>query len=327
MSQFDFTRDPNLSGTTFRTENNSALAAIASCHQGDSRPSYAVEGMIWVDDSSSPILEVLYYDGTDDIKIGEINVSEGIFVPTPALADNPSAPPNGFLWYNSTTHQFTGRIDSTNRPLLSSASGLGDLAGVDLDTPANRQILRHDGIDWINDVEGLTLLGTATPSSVASVSFNSLMTSAFQSYLLVGEGVVPATNATNLQLRFSTNNGDTWVNSGYAWNATENVTGNPVGNGGNPATLIQINTNTSSLNVSNSGTRGISFVTKILGSQNTSTRTQVVGNHHFWSSASTFAGGYHSGIYDATTAVNAVQLFFSSGNIATGVIKLYGVRA
>lgn len=43
------TENPNLTGDDHALEVESAVAALASCHSGASRPGYAVEGMLWYD--------------------------------------------------------------------------------------------------------------------------------------------------------------------------------------------------------------------------------------------------------------------------------------
>lgn len=50
-------------------------------HSGIVRPSYAREGMIWVDKSVSPWL-LKIYDGTDDIIIGKVDAGANTFVPS-----------------------------------------------------------------------------------------------------------------------------------------------------------------------------------------------------------------------------------------------------
>ena len=87
MSQFDFgTIDPGTkSGTTLASDLNGWRGAVHSSHIGSGRPSYAVAGMLWVNNVSTPW--VLYaFDGADDIQIGTINANTNVF--TPVLADN-----------------------------------------------------------------------------------------------------------------------------------------------------------------------------------------------------------------------------------------------
>jgi len=77
MSQFDFgTIAPAAtSGTTLASYLNSFRDAVNSGHKGSSRPSYVQAGMMWVDDSSSPVWKLKIYDGTDDIAVLQFNTS------------------------------------------------------------------------------------------------------------------------------------------------------------------------------------------------------------------------------------------------------------
>src|ERR1700740_853390 len=74
MSQFDFgAMDPNVvSGTVLASDLNSWRTALHSMHKGSSRPSYAIAGTMWIDDSGSPWL-IKLYDGSQDITLGSID--------------------------------------------------------------------------------------------------------------------------------------------------------------------------------------------------------------------------------------------------------------
>lgn len=82
MSQFDFGNlESPLSGTTFI---NSKLEpwrdALHSTHKGNARPSYAIEGTQWINDTSSKwVLNV--FDGSEDIALGVIDTDNNLFIP------------------------------------------------------------------------------------------------------------------------------------------------------------------------------------------------------------------------------------------------------
>lgn len=83
MSQYDIgTIDTNTTGTQLATKLGASAwpDAIESNHQGASRPSYVLDGMIWIDSSGgSTSYAIKYYDGTDDITIGTINRTANTF--------------------------------------------------------------------------------------------------------------------------------------------------------------------------------------------------------------------------------------------------------
>ena len=76
MSQYDFgSIDPDtVSGTELAAMLNQHRDAVHSLHQGGSRPAYAVTGMRWIDNSSSPWL-VKLFDGDVDIIEAELDAT------------------------------------------------------------------------------------------------------------------------------------------------------------------------------------------------------------------------------------------------------------
>lgn len=83
MAQFDFGNlESPLSGTVFINGNLEPWRdALHSSHKGGSRPSYAVEGMLWVDDTTNPwILNM--FDGSNDIALGSFDTTTNTFTPS-----------------------------------------------------------------------------------------------------------------------------------------------------------------------------------------------------------------------------------------------------
>ena len=80
MSQYDFgTINPDLkSGSGLASDLNSWRDALHSMHRGSARPAYAVPGMMWIDDSTSPWL-VKMYSGTADTVLASFNPTTGVF--------------------------------------------------------------------------------------------------------------------------------------------------------------------------------------------------------------------------------------------------------
>ena len=68
---------------TYAARDNAAFNAILSSHSGTSIPSYAVAGTIWVDTNtpSTSINTLYYYDGSESIAIGYIDVTNNKFYP------------------------------------------------------------------------------------------------------------------------------------------------------------------------------------------------------------------------------------------------------
>ena len=80
MSQFDFgTINPDTkSGSGLASDLNSWRDALHSMHRGSTRPTYAVQGMMWIDDTANPWL-IKMYSGTADTVLASFNPTTGVF--------------------------------------------------------------------------------------------------------------------------------------------------------------------------------------------------------------------------------------------------------
>jgi len=75
MSQVSDVNLANQGFSAYRTEHNNINSAFNSTHIGSSRPTSAVAGTIWIDNSSDPTWEMYVYDGADDIQVATINTT------------------------------------------------------------------------------------------------------------------------------------------------------------------------------------------------------------------------------------------------------------
>jgi hypothetical protein len=125
MAQYDFGNlSSPLPGTTFfDTHLEPWRDALHSTHKGSSRPSYAVAGTIWLDDTTNPWI-VKMYDGTDDISMGEIDTTNNTFLP-----------PNTNFFYGGSAGGTANALTATVSPAIS-ALVAGQVFGV-LITAAN----------------------------------------------------------------------------------------------------------------------------------------------------------------------------------------------
>lgn len=119
----------NASGSTVRADINSALAAISSFQKGSGAPSSPVAGMWWVEDDnpSSTVWTIWQYDGTDWIKVGQLDTTNNRFAAARTMGvrdlvtfsstSTATAAQVGF------TFLYTGSSDATlNLPAVSSLS-------------------------------------------------------------------------------------------------------------------------------------------------------------------------------------------------------------
>lgn len=171
----------------------------------------------------------------------------------------------------------------------------------------------------------LILLEQHTASSSASLNFTTCITSTYDEYLVECLQLVPATNAVTVILRVSTDGGSTYDSgSNYKWASFRaSDAGSAVGG----------SAGTTSIGLSGSGTQSNSTTTggfnatfRILNPLGGAMHTRFLGT----SGADDGTGSpdvvcMFSAGYKSTTAVNAFQVLMSSGNIASGTIRVYGL--
>lgn len=83
MSQYDFgDLESPLSGTSFfNTHLEPWRDALHSMHSGSSRPSYAVAGMMWIDNTTTPWVLKMFNGTANDVTLGTINATSLWFTP------------------------------------------------------------------------------------------------------------------------------------------------------------------------------------------------------------------------------------------------------
>ena len=75
MTQVSQVTLDNQAFSTFRANLNNSINALNSQHIGSSRPSSAVAGTIWLDNSATNTIAMKLFDGTDDLELFSINTS------------------------------------------------------------------------------------------------------------------------------------------------------------------------------------------------------------------------------------------------------------
>jgi hypothetical protein len=75
MAQVSQVTLDNQAFSTFRANLNNSINALNSQHIGSSRPSSAVAGTIWLDNSATNTISMKLFDGSDDLELFSINTS------------------------------------------------------------------------------------------------------------------------------------------------------------------------------------------------------------------------------------------------------------
>lgn len=223
---------------------------------------------------------------------------------SPALLDNVQRAHASFIAQLRDTKAAVGANSSITSltglttPLSVAQGGTGDALGV-----------------------GMTLIASATASNSASINFTSI--GSYASYLLVCEGVAAANNSVYLGMRVSI--GGVFQTTGIYSSNHFRFTNSASGIDGNAAaTMAEISSTVELLG--NAG--GDLFY----GNINLEATALPVEKHwtcqgSFVSVTPSFMCDVAAGRIATTSALDGFQLFMSAGTIATGVFKLYGLKA
>lgn len=176
----------------------------------------------------------------------------------------------------------------------------------------------------------LILLSTQTASSSANISFTTGINGTYDEYQFHFINIRPATDNADFQFNFSTD-------SGSNYNVTKTTTSflaehaeNDTGTGLFYATNLDLAQSTAFQPLTNSNGNGADenvggYLTLFNPSSTTYVKhfiTSFVGNKSSDYCQNEFMAGYGN----TTSAINAVQFKMSSGNIADGIFKMYGVK-
>lgn len=169
----------------------------------------------------------------------------------------------------------------------------------------------------------LVLIQRQTPSAVATCDFTTGIDSTYDEYLFTLTDVLPATDGAGLRGRVSEDAGSNFKAGGsdYAYE-TANVTAGAwavsSSNGADHARL--------SGGVGSAAAKGISGEVRLFapsGTANNKKMTSVTTAQDAAARGFNVSGCVYVG---TTNAVNGFRFLFSSGNITSGTIALYGVR-
>ena len=229
--------------------------------------------------------------------------------------------------------------DARNVVLKHNTGNIYNPGGINitLDVTSDRVTLMYDSTlaKWIVigvNAAGSTpiqLLDTKTASNSTSIDFTSGINSTYSKYRIELINIVPASNGF-LQLQYSINGGSSWITSNYTNIATYTDAGttNTLVNYNNTAAALLSANNVVSANhyVHTDAPSGIVGAVEISNTSSSSSYKNINFFVSYLAASTAFASVRGSGRYiGGTQAVTALRFVFSSGNITSGIFKLYGI--
>lgn len=204
----------------------------------------------------------------------------------------------------------------------------GGAALLDGDITVNKPLtICYDGTQFI--IQGLAkagrvLISTQTASASASLDFANVFSASFTQYEIVYIDVVPDTNSVTFRARASTDGSTFLTTSIYSVASLRaNTTSTFVGGAtaGSPATTMEIVGSSISNVANNGGVTGRSF---ILNPQSAIYK-KITSQFNVGSIGPDVVTGTSAGLVQTTSALTGFQFYFSTGNIASGEIRVYGL--
>lgn len=185
------------------------------------------------------------------------------------------------------------------------------------------QILTSNGASSLptfqdNQAE-LVLLNTQTASGSADIVFdNTYITNAYTSYVAILDHLIPSAASPNLQMTFSVDNGSSYLSTNYAAGFQDWAYNTTTITNTNSTTYIPLTGTDASTNL------GINMYLNFFGLNSSDYPTFSGFGSYAMTSAPSITFTSNVGYNYTTSGVDAIKFYFSSGNIASGTISLYG---
>ena len=253
-----------------------------------------------------------------------VTVPSGVTLTTTNATVNLPASVAG-LGTGITNAQLAGSIDVTTK-----ITGVVPAANLGTGTASSSTVLYGDGTFKTEPGGGAwNLLDTQTVSSAAAMDFTSGIDSTYRMYAILLSNMVPAGDQ-NLNMQISQDGGSTWLgSSGYRYMYTAH------GEAASAATtgIALASTDAESCKITNQLINTGDTCSAQIWIDNpsgTSYEKMLWGTCNFWNSSDVMSNNNFGIVYKGTSgtptaALDGVRFLMSSGDITSGVGKLYGI--
>lgn len=169
---------------------------------------------------------------------------------------------------------------------------------------------------------GKQFIASIDASNDATIDFTGFDATKFDAYEFVLSNVVPATDGVGLILRTSTDGGSNYDAGASDYRSNYTIVA-ATGGGADNTTASSIALTTSNVG-SSAGEDGVSGSLIVTGAHLTK-KTTVTGQFGSWRNDGVFFGSTIYGARDSSADVDAIRFLFTSGNVESGTITMYGL--
>ena len=177
--------------------------------------------------------------------------------------------------------------------------------------------------------DNLILISTQTASNSANISFTGI-NGTYDEYIFKYINVRPATDTADFQFNMSTDSGSNYNTTKTTTNFIayhfENDSGAVLAYNGSYDLAQSTAFQTIGDQVGNGADENISGTLTLYSPSSTTYVKHFINNGNKYQYSDISINEFQAGYGNTTSAVNALQFKFSSGNIADGIFKLYGVK-
>lgn len=166
-------------------------------------------------------------------------------------------------------------------------------------------------------------LDSCIASSVASCDLDGWYSASYNEYEIQINGLRAANDSVVPRLRFSTDGGSTYDTGANYAHTTLGTSSGGVGQDASATDHVRLISGGAQDN--GNAAYASDWTLRLKNPGGTTYRKWVMGPGAFWADANVLVGVSVYGSYNSASAVNAFQVSFSSGNIATGSIYVYAI--